>query len=574
MKTSTTLPVVVLVALVALKAALGANEPADAVLIDGKIVTLDAQERVAQALAIRGGQIVSVGDKDEILKLAGPGTEVIRLEGKMVLPGFIESHVHSIGAARASVTDTYAELSSIAEMQDWIRQRARKVPAGQWIEVPRNEITRLKERRHPTPAELDAATTEHPVLYTSVMKHVLNTAGFRALGILDTEGKLPDGEVLRDEKGKPMLIRGGNQSLRKLMPRPNVTRGQTLEALAKLLQRYNEVGITTIYERATDRDGVGLFNELRSQGRLTTRMRATFRFSARTAEGVEKFIKNLGFKPGEGYDWVRAVTMKTTLDGGIHWGTTRLSEPYGERRIRFYRLPDPTYRGEMYFTPEELKTIFATVNRLGWPMSIHVTGDGGTEAVLDAISAVAATDPSIKRQRFNLIHTYFPTPAIARRAKELGVGADTQGYLYYRDADVLADVYGKSWAERFIGMAEWARAGVPVGINSDHMIGFDPDHAMNSFNPALMLYIAVGRKSDTGNVYGARQKLTRLDALRAVTLWAAWLSFDENRLGSIEAGKLADLVVIDRDYLSCPEEELRSIKVLRTLVGGKTVFRR
>ncbi|MBM3890686.1 MAG: amidohydrolase family protein, partial [Verrucomicrobia bacterium] len=169
---------------------------------------------------------------------------------------------------------------------------------------------------------------------------------------------------------------------------------------------------------------------------------------------------------------------------------------------------------------------------------------------------------------------YFPTPAIARRAKELGVCVDTQGYLYYRDAEAMAEVYGKPWAGRFIGLGEWARAGVPVGVNSDHMIGLDPDHAMNSFNPALMLWIAVARQTDRGNVYGAQQKLSRLDALRAVTLWAAWLSFDEDKLGSLEPGKLADLVVIDRDCLNCPEDDLRQIKVLRTMVGGKTVFQR
>jgi len=118
------------------------------------------------------------------------------------------------------------------------------------------------------------------------------------------------------------------------------------------------------------------------------------------------------------------------------------------------------------------------------------------------------------------------------------------------------------------------RAGVPVAINSDHMIGFDPDHAMNSFNPFLMLWIAVARKTDQGHVHGAHQKLSRLDALRAVTLWAAWLSFDEKKLGSLEPGKLADFVVVDRDYLTCADDEIRNIQAVRTVVGGKTVFER
>jgi len=226
------------------------------------------------------------------------------------------------------------------------------------------------------------------------------------------------------------------------------------------------------------------------------------------------------------------------------------------------------------YTPEQMRMIFATANRHGWPASAHVTGDEGTEEVLKAVAAVATDDPTIKQRRFNLIHSYFPTPAIAKLAKDLGVGVDTQGYLYYRDADILAEIYGPSWAERFLGLGEWVRGGVPVATNSDHMIGLDPDHAMNSFNPALMLWIAVVRKTDSGAVWGAHQKLSRLDALRSMTLWAAWLSFDEGKLGSLEPGKLADLVVIDRDYLTCPEDEIRSIKVLRTIVGGRTMFSR
>lgn len=563
-----------LLLLTGLRASQAAEPLADTVLLGGKIVTLDPRERTVSALAIQGGRILATGTDAEVSRHVGERTEVIRLAGKTVLPGFIETHCHAIGVARDSVNNTYVELRSIAEVQDWIRQRAKTQPPGAWIEVPRNEITRLKELRHPTPGELDAATTQHPVLYTSVTKHVLNTAGFRALGVLDPQSKLPDGEVVRDEQGRPLLIRGGgNQSLRRLIPpAPPLTRSQTSEALRQVLHRYNEVGITSIFERATDRDGFNLFGELRDRGELTTRMRATFRFSAKTADAVEKYVKSLGLQPGEGDDWVRASHLKITVDGGIHWGTTRLSEPYGQRRIQFYRLVNPEYRGELYYTPEEMRTVFGAANRLGWPISAHVTGDAGTETVLDAVAAVAATDESIKRRRFNLIHAYFPSPAIVKHAKELGVGVDTQGYLYHRDADALAQVYGRPWVERFIGLAEWARGGVPVAVNSDHMIGLDPDRAMNSFNPALMLWIAVARQSDRGNVFGPQQKLSRLDALRSVTLWGAWLSFDEDRLGSLEPGKLADLVVVDRDYLACPEDEIRALKPLRTIVGGRTVF--
>jgi predicted amidohydrolase YtcJ len=548
-----------------------ADQPADLLLLGGRIVMLDKSEAIASAMAVRDGRIAAVGTDAEIEKLRGPQTKVISLDGKMVLPGFIETHCHSIGAARGAVNETYAELRSIGEMQDWIRARAKALPPGTWIEVPRNEITRLKERRHPTPQELDAATMEHPVIYTSVMKHVLNTAGFRAIGVADGSSTIPDGEVLHDESGQPVLIRGGNVTVRQFLRPPVVPEEQLIASLKKLHHIYNSVGITSIFERATDREGMQTFQKLRDAGELSVRVTGTYRFSAKTAEAVEKAVANFGFKPGEGDDWVKAGPLKITVDGGIHWGTTWLSEPHGPKRTAFYRNADPDYGGQRNFTPDEMRTVFATANRLGWQMSAHVTGDGGTEAILDAIAAVAQEQPDIRQRRFTLIHAYFPSPAIAKKAKALGVGVDTQSYLYLRDADAIAEVYGKPWADRFIGLGDWVRAGVPVAINSDHMIGFDPDRAMNSFNPFLMLHIAVNRKSDSGTVHGPHQKLSRLDALRAVTQWAAWLGFDEDKLGTLEAGKLADCVVIDRDYLTCPEESIRDIRALKTIVGGKVM---
>ncbi len=551
-----------------------AAEPANLVLLGGKIVTLDGQQRVVEALAVREKKITVVGSNADVQSLIGPQTEVIRLDGQMVLPGFIESHCHAVGVARGMLDETYAELTSIAEMQDWIRRQARDIPAGRWIEVPRNEITRLKERRFPTPVELDAACTTHPVLYNSVSnKWVLNTRGFDELMLLDPESKLADGEVVRDEAGKPLLLRGGNGTIRKhTPPRPEHSQEEVLAALAKVLQTYNQVGITSIFERATDPASLGLFRELQQRGQLTTRVTGTFRFSAKSADGVEKYVTSLGLKPGEGDEWIKAGPLKITIDGGIHWGTTRLSEAYGPKRIAFYRLTDPDYRGEQYYSVAEMRTIFATAHKLGWQMSCHVSGDEGTLRVLEALSQVAAEHPDIRQRRFTLIHAYFPSSEIVRQCADLGVCVDTQGYLYYKDADTLAQVYGPEWAARFIGLGDWVRGGVPVALNSDHMIGLDPNHAMNSFNPVLMLSIAVTRKTLDGYVHGPQQALSRLDALRTVTQSPAWLSFDETKLGTLEVGKLADMVVLNGDYLTCPENEIAKLAVERTIVGGRTVF--
>jgi predicted amidohydrolase YtcJ len=505
-------------------------------------------------------------------KLIGERTEIVRLQGRTVLPGLIESHCHSFSVARAELTQPWVELPNIPAVQAWIRQRAKEVPAGRWLEVPRTDITRLPERRHPTPAELDAACTTHPVVFTAAQKHVLNSLGFKMLGIVDAASTIPDGEIVRDGDGRPALIRGGHAFLRQTIPQPEYSPEEIQRSLVKVHQRYNEVGITTIFERAIDPAGIRLLRQLRERGQQTVRVCGTFHFSARTEEQVEAYVKSLGLQPREGDDWFWAGPLKITADGGIHWGTTRLSEPYGEKRIRFYRLADPQYRGDLFYPVEQMTAIFGTANRHGWQMSAHITGDAGVEQVLDAVEAVAAKDPRIRERRFTLIHAYFPSTALARRARQLGVCVDTQCYLYFKDSDAMAEVYGEPWANRFIGLGDWFRAGVPLAINSDHMIGIDPNHAMNSFNPFLTLYIAVSRKNQAGHIYEANQKLSRLDALRAMTLSAAYLGFAETRAGSLEPGKYADFVTIDRDYLTCPEEEIRDIRVLRTVVAGKTVF--
>ncbi len=560
--------------LVSLACASLAAETPETVYLNGKIVTLDAVESIAEALAIRDGAILAVGSNEEIRALAGPGTETVDLEGRTVIPGIVESHCHSIGASRAALSGEYRELRSIAEVQDWIRRRAAETPPGTWIEVPRNEITRLAERRFPTPEELDAATTEHPVLFVAVTKSVLNSRGWREIGVTDPSSPVPNGEV-EFEDGRPVLMRGGQALVRGRMPSPRPHPPEEVQAKhEELVAIYNSVGITSIFERATDRAGFDFFRRQARDGRLNVRVRGTFRFSARDAAGVESYLGQLGIEPGEGDDMVRAVCLKITVDGGIHWGTVWLSEPHGEKRTAFYRNTDPAYTGSQSYTPAQMEEIFAAVNRRGWPMSAHVTGDGGAMAVLRAVETVARDQPDIRDRRFNLIHCYFPTAEMAALAKEVNAGVDTQGYLYYRDADFIAKIYGLEWAERFMGLGEWAKVGVPVGLNSDHMIGFDPDRAMNSFNPFLMLDIAVNRRDDHGNTYGPEQRLSRLDALRCLTVWPAWLSFDEERLGTLEAGKLADFVVLDRDYLTCDPDEIRQIRPWRTVLAGRTVFAR
>jgi predicted amidohydrolase YtcJ len=220
-----------------------------------------------------------------------------------------------------------------------------------------------------------------------------------------------------------------------------------------------------------------------------------------------------------------------------------------------------------------MRDIFREGHKLGWQMCCHVTGDAGVDSVLEALSLADAQFPLADR-RFTLTHAYFPARDSIALARRLGVCVDTQSYLYYRDSEAIASVYGTRWAERFIGLGDWIQGDIPTAINSDHMIGMDPNRAMNSYNPFLLMEIAISRINDAGNLYGRNQRISRQEALRCYTSTAAYLGFEEDRKGSLEVGKLADLVVIDRDFQACPVDQIKNIRVLQTMIDGKFVYER
>ncbi|MCP4782398.1 MAG: amidohydrolase [Fuerstiella sp.] len=550
------------------------EQSADTVLVSGRILTMDADDRIKTAIAIRGGRILAVGSDDEIRQFAGANTEVVELGGRMVIPGIIAAHCHAVGVAKNVLQQPHVELLSISAVQDWIRERAKSVPAGTWIRVPRADITRLKERRHPTPAELDAACTTHPVIFTAARKSAINSMGLETIGVKRKKASVPGGEVIFDSEGRVRLIAGANAHLKSFMPQVSHTPEQIRAALQNVHRHYNSVGITSIFERAGSIADFLLYRELHSAGNLTVRMTQTFRSGFRTARDVTSYTEKLGMRTGDGDDWVCVGPLKITVDGGIHWGNTYLRESYGEKRIRFYVHRDPDYRGDLNYSVRQMTEVFREGHRLGWQWCCHVTGDAGVDAVLDSLSAVHRDEPDIVARRFSLTHAYFPALDSIARAKKLGVCVDTQPSLYFKDSAAIAEVYGADWAARFIGLGDWVRGGVPTAIAGDHMMGLDPDHAMNAYNPFLMLQVAVTRRNREGRVYGQQQRISRLAALRCLTASPAYLSFTEDTKGTLEKGKLADLAILDLDFLNCPEDEIGGIKVLRCMVDGRFVFDR
>lgn len=546
-----------------------APAPADLVVLNGKVLTVDPGFRVVEAVAVRGGVFVLVGTNEQARKLVGKTTRVIDAGGKSVVPGLIDSHVHALGVAESESRGAFRELQTIAEIQEWIRGESGRRPAGQWIWSPRMYPTRLRERRFPTRAELDGAAPRHPVVIDGAYALVLNSAALQAAGIGASTPAPEGGAIVKDAQGEPTgLLRNVGRLLAKYQPAEGAV---PLESLEEVHRRYNQVGITSVIERGANVAGLRAYQRLREQGRLKVRSTVTLRVASDgSVEGTERFVRSLPVRFGEGDDLVRVGPLKLVADGGILIGTSFMREPYGLQAAQLYGVDDPAYRGFLTLSPEKITNIVRTGHRLGWQMCAHVTGDGGVDAVLDAVETADADQP-IGDRRFTLIHAYFPNADAARRAARLGVLVDTQPAWYYKDADALVTGLGEPRLRPFIGLAEWLRAGVKVALNTDHMFGLDPNASLNPFNPFLTMATAITRKTQDGLVIGKEQAVSREDALRMMTLNAAYLSFDEQKKGSIEVGKLGDLAVLSDDFMACAPDRIKDIRVLVTVRGGEVV---
>jgi hypothetical protein len=556
---------------IALWAMQSATPPADLVLLNARVLTVDDRFRVAAALAVRDGRFVAVGSNEDVRPYIGSGTQVIDGRGRTVVPGLIDTHVHALDVAEAEVAQPFQNLQSIDALQAWIRS-ARSGQGDEWIWTPRVYPTRLREHRFPTRQELDAAAPDRPVAVDGAYAFVLNSAALRAAGITRDSADPPGGAIVKDAAGEPTgLLRNVGSLLARFRPRSGTV---SLDMLEQIHRQYLAAGITSVIERGATLDGYKSYEELRRADRLRVRATVTIRIPrADDAAEVERFIQGLTFRPGSGNEWLKAGPLKIVADGGILIGTSFMRQPYGLSARQLYAVDDPRYRGFLSLTPQQIASAIAIGHRLGWQMVVHVTGDAGVDVVLDAIEAAQKEQPAPDR-RHTLLHAYFVNPETAARAARLGVLVDTQPAWHYKDADALAEGLGRERLTHFIGLRTWREAGVEVAINTDHMFGLDRNEALNPFNPFLTMYSATTRRTEGGRVVGGNEAVSRQEALRMMTSMAARFSFDEKNRGSIETGKLGDFVVLSDHFLTVSAEKLRAIRADLTVIGGRVAFQR
>lgn len=554
-------------------AGLSPAQPADAVYYNGKIVTMSQGRPVAEAVAIRDGKFAAVGTSAEVRKLAGPKTRLVDLRGRTVLPGLNDSHTHPVSAALAEQKNPVPVMHSVAELQTYVRKLAAATPAGEVIFVPKVYATRLKDRRYPTREELDAAAPGRLVIADNGYASVLSTALLKKTGITRDTAQPPNGRIVKDAGGEPTgLILGAPQllgPLRRTRPR---THDDILWGIRNMQKAYNAVGITSTIDRGQGPDGFRAYQQLRAAGELSVRTYVTCLIQAQgTPEEVRQQIEGIPFVTGMGDELFRVGSLKTVVDGGILIGTAYLREPWGEN-TGIYGFKEADYRGVLYVARENVVEMARTANRLGWQMTAHTAGGGATDVLLDAYEA-AHRDKPLNGRRFTISHVNFPDRQAIERAKAMGVAFDCQPPWLHLDGPAIKDVFGPERMRDFLPFRSIIDAGVVVAGGSDHMIKFDSREAINPYNPFFGMWMAITRQTVDGAVLNPEQRITREEALRMWTVNGAYLSFEEGMKGTIEPGKLADMVVISKPFLTCPEAEIKDIEALETVVGGRVVYR-
>lgn len=545
---------------------------ADLILHNGKIVTVDQAFSVQQAVAVAGGRITAVGANAQVLREKGPGTKVIDLKGKTVLPGLIDAHVHVLGSALSEWREKLPVFDSIETIQKYIREKAKTTPKGKWIIVPRTLPPRLKEMRMPTKHDLDV-TTEHPVAFDGSYVWSANTLALKISGITKDTPNPPGGEVVKGPDGEPNGILRGAARLLKGLPKPEeLPESERLAAIEKLLHLYAEAGLTSVADRAVTPNQAALFEKLKAQGRLPIRVALTWRID--TDRPVEQIVKEIQASPwttNQGDEWLKMANFKVTLDGGQSVGTAYQRMPYGPFGRQLYGQTNPDARGTLFIEPPKLLQIFRAARDKGWQLTAHVQGGAAIDILVDTFEQLDKEKP-IAPTRSHVMHGSFMSLETIQKMKRIGVMIDAQAAWLHLDGPALSRVFGIQNMRYFFPLRTFIDHGIPVAGGSDHMLGHDKNLAVNPFNPFLNMWMAITRRTTEGVVIYPQERITREEALKMYTTWAAFQEFSEKYKGSIEKGKVADLVVIDRDFLTCDIEDIRKIEPLMTIVNGKALY--
>ena len=551
-----------------------ANEVADLVLVNGKIATVDDKFAVVQALAVKDGKIFRVGANDEVLETKGDGTEFVDLGGKFVMPGLMDSHTHPTSASMFEFDHPVPEMESIDDVLEYIRSRTEAVAEGSWITLSQVFITRLREQRYPARAELDGVAPRHPVVFRTGPDASVNSLALRVSDIDASTKATSAGVVEKDPvSGEPTgILRGEATKLLKVSSdKSPAKQADYLERLKALFKDYNSVGITSIADRNADPDAIARYSKLRDDDELTVRIAVSHGVSPlEKLADTQARIREVAKHPlCHGDERLRIVGIKMFQDGGMLTGSAYMREPWGISRI--YSISDPRYRGVLLIEKDDLREYVRTAVECKLQFTAHSVGDGAVQNLVDVYDEINELMP-IRATRPCITHCNFMSRESVERMAALGVVCDIQPAWLYLDARTLQDQFGYERMRWFQPLKTIFEADVVAGGGSDHMQKIGSLRSVNPYNPFLGMWTTITRQAKRydGQLH-QEEALSREQAIRMYTINNAYVLFLDEVAGSLESGKLADMIVLDRDLLTCRVDEIKSARVLQTYLGGRLV---
>jgi len=531
---------------------------ADLIVHNAKIVTVDKDFSIAEAVAIKDGKFLLVGSEKRVLQSTGTSTRMVDLGGRTILPGFNDTHSHLVKMGiNLPATVDLSKVTSITDIQKVIAQRVEKLDKGEWIfsEGGWWEFM-LDDNRLPNRHDLDEVSLQNPVALRGGHYFIVNSLAMEHAGYTKSSEDPPGGEIWRDEDGEPtgFLLRAAREPVLKFFPK--LSRKEQLDGIRQAIRRVNSWGITSLREAGGSKEQVEMLRTLYENGEMTVRVDWAYDIDPNTPEvEIDAVLEALG-SPGQqwGYGMFRADGLaELFLDGAEESGQIR-----GEYKGR------PGYHGLRLVEQDQLNRLELAAARHGWSPGPHAVGDASIDQALKAFEYVNS-QISITDKRWMIDHAILLQQDHYERVKKLGLIVNAQPRHIYIIGDKFKEFWGQQLANKTYQLRDWIDNGVMFSLGADRPVSFRS-------SPLMQIYIAVTRQTGGGDILGPEQGISREEAIRAITLNSAYTSFEENHKGSIEVGKYADFVVLSDDILSVTTEDIKNIEVRATVLAGEVVY--
>lgn len=537
-------------AALAQSAALLQDAAPDYIVTNARVFTSDNSIPSAEAFAVKGDRFLAVGSSDDIQGLAGRSTEIIDAEGMFVAPGFIDAHSHPSGAGVNELVQVNADLRSASSIAEALQERANATPQGQWVQAFKYDDTKLSEGRPLNRDDIDALVPNHPVVVRHRGGHtsVYNSMALGLAGVTSETQDPPGGRFYRDENGRLTgLVAGGARSVFNELIPSDSSREQRRDGVILISEMMTQAGLTSVHQTGGSRNDMVAYQDARDAGGMRFRM-----YLFPRGQLFDDLV-NAGVRTGMGDEVFRIGAVKFTADGSASERTMRMSEPYEGRPDDF---------GLLYMTEEEIHESVENAHRNDYQVAIHANGDVTINMVLDAYERVQTLWPK-EDTRHRIEHCSLVNPEILTRIADLGViPAPFYTYVHY---------HGNKWVDYGEERMRWMFAhksfldyGIPVAPASDYTPG--------PYEPMMAIQSMVTRKDFDGRVWGPNQRVSIEDALKICTINGAYASYEENIKGSITPGKLADFVILADAPQDVDPDAIKHIEIVRTVVGGTTMY--